>query len=157
MGFSPWGVGVAMAVLLPNLVLVWAPPRDGYPSARVPSPLTWLERAGQALCLVIPAIISPGALRGWWMLPLIAALAGYYLLWVRYLTRGRTAGLLFEAVWRVPVPMAILPVLTFLAAAAWLGNPWLAASALILGAGHIPASVIRARALTGTGADAARA
>lgn len=157
MGFSPWGVGVSLAVLLPNLVLAWAPPRDGYPAAPVPLFLTSLERAGQALCLVIPAIVAPAPLRWWWMLPLIAALVGYYLLWMRYLTRGRTAGSLFEPVWRVPVPMAILPVIAFAAAAVWLGNPWLAAAALILGVGHIPASIIRARALAGTGTDGVRA
>lgn len=157
MGFSLLGLCVSLAVLAPNLLLIWAPPRDGLPSAPVPLFLTSLERAGQALCLVIPAVVAPAPLRGWWMLPLIAALAGYYLLWTRYLTHGRTAGLLFASVWRVPVPMAILPVIAFAAAAAGLGNPWLAAAAFILGVGHIPASIIRARALTGTDTDGVRA
>jgi hypothetical protein len=54
--------------------------------------------------------------------------------------------LLYRPLWRVPVPMAILPAAVFLAAAAWLSNPWIAIAALILAAGHIPVSVITARA-----------
>jgi hypothetical protein len=37
--------------------------------------------------------------------------------------------------------MAVFPVLAFLAAAGWLDNPWLAGAAIILAAGHIPASL----------------
>lgn len=42
--------------------------------------------------------------------------------------------------------MAILPVVVFLASAAWLSNPWIAAAAVILAVGHIPAALLIARA-----------
>lgn len=148
MGFSPLGLAVALAVLLPNLLLIRFAPTEPWPAASVPWPLSALERAGQALCLVVPAITLPGPLVWWWLVVALAGVAGYYALWARYLVRGRSLHALYGPYWRVPVPMAILPVVTFLAAAAWLGNPWFAAAAVVLGIGHIPASVVIARVVT---------
>lgn len=114
---------------------------------RGPRLLTVVERTGQALCLVVPAVTASGTIVWWWWAaPAGVALAGYYLLWVRYL-RVRTPDLLYRAAGVLPVPMAVLPVVVFLAAGAWLGNPWIAASAVVLAAGHIPASMRVARAV----------
>lgn len=147
MGFSPWGLVVGLAVLAPNLLLVCLPPRVPVPTARVPRLLGWLERVGQALCLVVPAITQPGELAAWWAVPALVALAGYYALWARYVLTGRVGAALYRPWWAVPVPMAILPVVVFLSAAAWLSNPWVAVAAVVLAAGHIPASAIIARAV----------
>jgi hypothetical protein len=111
--------------------------------------LVWLERAGQAACLVVPAITLPSELSWGWSVPAGAALLLYWALWVRYLATGRTASALYRPAWRVPVPMAVLPVLVFLCAGLWLGNIVIVAAALVLGAGHIPASVIVAREVLG--------
>ena len=148
MGFSPLGLIVGFAVLAPNLLLVLFPPRTPPPVAHVPLPLAWLERAGQALCLIVPAITQPGEVARWWAIPVFAGLAGYYALWARYLLTGRTGATLYRTWWVVPVPMAILPVVVFLSTAAWLSNPWIALAAAILAAGHIPASAIIARAVS---------
>lgn len=145
MGFSTLGLIVGLAVLAPNLLLVAFPPRMLPPTAHVPRPLGWIERAGQALCLVVPAITQPGKLAGGWAIPVFAGLAGYYALWARYLLTGRKGTTLYRPWWVVPVPMAILPVVVFLSAAAWLSNPWIAVAAVILAVGHIPASAIIAR------------
>ncbi|GAA2225685.1 hypothetical protein N1031_04395 [Herbiconiux moechotypicola] len=146
MGFSPIGLIVSLAVLAPNLLLLPFPPRDQPAARRIPPVLTWVERAGQGLCLVVPAITEPGAVVWWWAPVVAAALAGYCALWLRYLLRGRSHALLFEPVWRIPVPMALLPVVAFLATAAWLGNPWIALAAVVLAAGHIPISLLTAGA-----------
>jgi len=144
-GFSPLGLVVSLAVLAPNLLLVAFPPRTAISRVRIPLLLTVLERGGQALCLVVPAITEPGETRWWWAVPVAAAVSTYYALWGRYLMTGRIASALYRPLWRVPVPMAILPVVAFAAAAAWLGNGWIALAALVLAAGHIPASVLIAR------------
>jgi hypothetical protein len=146
-GFSPLGLIVSIAVLAPNLLMIWFAPRQPYAAVRVPVFLTVLERAGQALCLVVPAITEPGATVWWWVIPAGIALLGYYALWVRYLVGGRAIELLYSPVLGIPVPMAILPVVVFLSAAGWLWNPWLLIAAVVLAAGHIPGSVITARAI----------
>lgn len=146
-GFSPLGLIVSLAVLTPNLLLVWLPPREPLPSAPVPRPIRWLERAGQACCIVVPAITTIGDTASWWALPAASALVGYYALWGRYLTTGRDPTTLYRD-WRgLPVPMALLPVLVFLTSAAWLSNGWIALAALVLAAGHLPAATITARTL----------
>lgn len=147
MGFSPLGLIVGLAVLAPNLLLLRFPPRDPLPRVAVPRVLSWLERAGQALCLVVPAITDPGPIAWWWVAPGVVALAIYYALWVRYLRSGRPVSALYRPLWRAPVPMAILPVAVFLSASAWLGDVWIAVAALVLALGHIPVAVLNARAL----------
>lgn len=144
---SPLGLAVALAVLAPSLLMIGAASHGGERSARMPPLLVWLERAGQGLCVVVPVMTEPGPLRWGWSGLLAAALAGYYALWVRYLAAGRARAALYQALWRIPVPLAILPVVVFLAAAAWLSNPWIAASAAVLAAGHVPASVIVSRSI----------
>lgn len=147
MGFSTLGLIVSLAVLAPNLLLVLFPPRTPPPRVHVPRLLGWIERAGQVLCMVLPAITEPGEIARWWAFPAFVGLAGYYALWARYLSTGREGATLYRPWWVVPVPMAILPVVVFLSTAAWLNNPWIALAALVLAVGHIPASAIFARAV----------
>ncbi len=71
---------------------------------------------------------------------------GYWLLWGRY-ARLRTPAALFGPVRGIPVPMAILPVAAFLSCAMLLSNPWITVAAVVLASGHIPVSLLRARAL----------
>lgn len=142
MGFSPIGLIVGLAVLAPTLLLLWLPPRTTSPPPAIPALLSWLERAGQALCLVVPAITEPGPLVGWWSAPAVMALLGYYALWARYVFTGRDQATLYRRWWVIPVPMAVLPVIVFLSTAGWLSNGWIAASAVLLAAGHLPASLI---------------
>lgn len=139
------GLLVSLAVLGPNLLLLRFPPSVPMPTAEIPRPLAWTERAGQALCMVVPAITAAGELVWWWAAPVLAGLAGYYLLWGRYLRTGRRGDTLYRSAWGIPVPMAVLPVGVFLATAAWLSNPWVALAALVLGAGHIPAALLVSR------------
>ncbi|GGM59339.1 hypothetical protein [Microbacterium saperdae] len=147
MGFSLLGLIVSIAVLAPNLLLLWFPPHGQNTVARVPRLLEGVERMGQALCLVVPAITLPGAIVWWWALPAVLALAIYYGLWGRYLVAGRAQALLYASLWRVPVPMAVMPVVVFLCAAAWLSNPWIAIAAAVLALGHIPVALLTRRAI----------
>ncbi|WP_182526510.1 hypothetical protein [Nocardioides dongkuii] len=148
MAFSPAGLALSLAVLAPNLLMLRFPPRDPLPSVRAPRVVSGAERAGQALCLVVPAASTHGPTEPAWAALVAGCLAGYYGLWVRYLRGGRGGAALYEPVWGVPVPMAVLPVLAFLAASAWLGNPWIAVSAVVLAVGHVPAALLVGRAMT---------
>ncbi len=145
MGFSPLGLAIGLAVLAPNLLLLRFPPTTPWPAVRVPWSLAGAERAGQAMCLVAPAITATAPFHRWWAVPVAAALGLYYALWFRYLARDRTVAALYRPVVGIPVPMAVLPVVVFLGTAAWLTSAWTAAAALVLAAGHVPASVLVAR------------
>lgn len=147
MGFSPWGTVVAVSVLLPSLTLLVLPPRRPLPRVPVARVWVWLERAGQVLCLTVPCITEPGRVRDGWGWVMFAALLAYGALWVRYLVSGRRRDTLYRPWCRVPVPMAVLPVLAFLSAAVWLSNPWIAGAAVVLAAGHLPVSLAMARAV----------
>ncbi|NYD68809.1 hypothetical protein [Agromyces atrinae] len=147
MGFSVLGLVVSLAVILPNLLVLVFPPREGFPSTRIPPILSGVERAGQALCAVVPVITEPGAVHGWWAIPVLVGLVAYYLLWARYLISGRPVTALYGPFWGVPVPMAITPVIVFAATGLGLSNVWVVGSAVVLAAGHIPASLMIARSL----------
>ena len=105
-----------------------------------------LERVGQVGCLVLAVIVAPVSGHPGWLIALIALVALYYLLWVRYLVGGRPFRLLYAPLGPVPVPLALTPVLAFLSASVWLQNWPLAAAALVLGVGHITVSLQTARA-----------
>jgi len=145
MGFSGLGLALGLAVFAPNLLLLWFPPRPPMGDVRVPGIFVVLERAGQALCVTVPAITVGASVHWWWLIPVAVFVFAYWALWVRFLRAGRPLQALLGPVRGVPVPMALLPVLAFLAGAVWLGNPWLAIAAVVLAAGHIPTSVITAR------------
>lgn len=145
MGFSLLGLAVSLAIFLPNLLLIPFPPRPKLESPAVPRVLLVFERAGQALCMTVPAITAAGPIARGWAVPVVLAVLAYGALWIRYLRRGRPASALFDTVFGIPVPMALAPVVAFLGAAAWLQNPWIALAAVILAIGHIPMSLLAAR------------
>lgn len=145
MGFSLLGLTVSLAIFLPNLLLIPFPPRPKLESPAVPRVLLVFERAGQALCVTVPAITATGAIAWGWAVPVVLAVLAYWALWIRYLHRGRPASALFDTVFGIPVPMALAPVAAFLGTAAWLQNPWIALAAGVLAVGHIPTSLLAAQ------------
>lgn len=149
LGFSPVGLAVAALVLAPNLLLVFVGPRGRAPKPLVPPVIQALEGIGQVACLLVPTATVTTAMN-----PAVLAAAGvvlvvYYAGWVRFLASGRRWASLYEPWGSVPVPMAITPVLVFLLAGIGLANLWVVAASLVLGAGHIPASLRAARVLAG--------
>mgnify|MGYP003677459720 CR=1 FL=1 len=146
MGFSLAGAAVSLAILAPDALLIFFRPVDTAPPIRSPRLLTWLERGGQALCLVAPALTGQDPGDPWWLAAVIACIAVYISLWARYLATGRRFATLYAPLGPIPVPMAVFPIAAFLLAAAWLGSGWSALAAVILAAGHIPLALASARA-----------
>ena len=147
MGFSLAGLLVGLAILLPSLLLLAFPARDAPPLPPESLPLTGLERGGQMGCLVLATIIASVPGFWWWGAAVVVCVLVYYGLWVRFFSTGRPFAALYEPLGPIPVPMAVFPVLAFLACAAWLANWWLAAAALVLAIAHITTSLKIARAL----------
>jgi len=158
----PLGGLVSIAVLLPNLLVVfWSPwPSQSGGNAEVVSEnrlLLVLERVGQLGCFALPFFLQielRGATEAVALGVMVAALALYYSGWLRYLRYGRKEDILYAPMWRLPLPMAVMPILYFLAASMILHSVWLTASAVILGIGHIPLSQATRARLTGLGKEA---
>ena len=143
MTYSIAGAVVSLVVLLPNLLLLAFPPRDRVVTRDAGLLATILERAGQAGCLVLPFLVGGSGGWSWWLLPLGIAIGAYLALWARYLADRRTASLyrpLGPGSLRLPIPMAVFPVLAFLSAGGWLGSAFVGAAAVVLAAGHLPNS-----------------
>jgi hypothetical protein len=68
---------------------------------------------------------------------MLIAIGFYYLAWGRYFSQGVKRILLFSPFWGVPLPLAVSPVVYFLAAACVLHSVYLAAATVIFGVCHI--------------------
>lgn len=134
---------VTALVLLPNALMLIAPPSDVPPSAearsRLDRAMELVERVGQIGCFIAP-VVSGAFVLGAQPVALAvaaAALALYYVCWARYLLRGRRFELLFAPLIGLPLPMAVAPIVCF-AATAMLLHSWLLATAVVvLAVGHL--------------------
>ncbi|WP_187377827.1 hypothetical protein [Paenibacillus senegalimassiliensis] len=138
---------IPAVVLLPNF-LFWAWPPEGMPSSvqavQVHLGLKVAEGAGRVGVMVVPlfyGIHMNQSLASLALVIMIIAMLLYSVGWVRYLRQGRRYYWLFAPLWGIPVPMAIMPVLYFLASSLLLESIPMLVSAIILGIGHIPSSL----------------
>ncbi len=139
------GFLIPLAVLLPNLLYVFFPPRNvptsaSEPASRNDKVMQALERLGQVACFVLPvfyAIPAPDGVGVAMLVLMGGALLLYYAGWARYLLRGRDVRTLYSPMLGMPLPMAVTPVIYFLAAAALLYSWLLMLGALILATGHL--------------------
>ncbi len=150
------GWAVPVAVLLPNALWLVLPSAAAPPARPPTTPPSWARRGepvewvGRAAVFIIPVFcrFSLGSTAG--MLALAAmllSLAFYYTGWARYFTRGRTPVLLFKPLFGVPLPLAVSPVVYFLAASVALRSVPLAVSAVAFGVAHVAISLFEYRRL----------
>ena len=139
---------VPILVLLPNLLWMLLPPR-GQPKGSTGSTprlhrlMEILEWVGRIATLVIPFFyrVEVQSIRQVIALAVMAlALLFYYAGWTRYFVRGRSYGLLFEPFLGIPIPLAISPIVYFLAASVLFGSWYLALATAILAIGHLSIS-----------------
>jgi hypothetical protein len=144
MGKMLMGWLIPLLMLLPNALMVRFPPTDRSENASgVNRWLEALERLGQAGVFVIPCfyrIRIQDAIASVSLVMMALALTGYYICWLRYIQRGRRYALLFAPIWGIPLPMAVMPVIYFGAAAAVIRSWPLAATTLVFAIGHLAAS-----------------
>jgi hypothetical protein len=139
------GWPITVLILLPNLLMLLLPPvapavQTDAPSGSKYRLMQVLERAGQAGVFSLPffyrfstgAPVSNAALA-----MMTCALLFYYAAWGRYALRGHRFELLYEPMLKVPLPMAVSPVVYFLAASVLVRSWPLALAALVLTVGHL--------------------
>lgn len=142
MGFSVIGTIIAAAMLLPNVLFLFFPPQN-VPQGKRDAGIffTILERVGEA-GLIVLLIVSHDAFAekapDIWMALMIACIAVYYGLWLRYLLKGRQAALLTKPLFAFPIPMAVFPVFAFAFASVWGTSFLLLAADAVFALGHIP-------------------
>lgn len=149
----PLGGIITLLVLLPNLLAVFFPPStrladDSQPNRSRLQIMTVVERIGQAGSFVIPffyRVTLTSSIQAIALAIMVGALALYYAGWVRYLVQGRAEVLFYRSLLGIPLPMAIMPVIYFLAASALLGSVWLLLAAVLLGVGHITVTWLQSR------------
>lgn len=139
MGFSLIGLLITGIILLPNLLMILLPPKNAPEKIKDAGALmTLIERVGQAACFLLPVFsrdyIETAGLNCWFVLAALCV-AAYDGLWIRYGVK-RDFRLLFAPFLRIPIPMAVYPVLAFAFIAVWIQSVWLGAAAAVLAVGH---------------------
>jgi hypothetical protein len=131
--------------MLPNLLWMLFPPR-GRPEDSAGSKgglhrlMEFMEWVGRIAALVIPFFYRIEAQSPRQIVALVVvalALLFYYAGWARYFLRGRRYALLFDRFLGVPIPLAISPIVCFLAASVLFGSWTLALASVVLGVGHL--------------------
>ncbi|MNB82224.1 hypothetical protein D3C75_290280 [compost metagenome] len=145
---------IPAAVLLPNLLYAFWPATNVPKLTDSPRSLLYkiVEGAGRAGVMITPIFSAApqfNLYETFFLSGMIVFLLLYYAGWARYLAGGREWSLLFLPMGGLPVPMAVAPVLFFISASLFLHSPLLLISSLILGAGHIPASLHMYRQIGG--------
>jgi len=140
----PLGGLITAAALIPNLLAlrqgVEQPKSIGQNNFQV---IRLLERLGQVGTFAIPffyQISVPTTTERIALALMSMFLAPYYAGWWRYVRGGKTEALLYEPILGIPLAMAVLPVLYFLAASLLLHSLYLAIAAGVLGIAHIRVS-----------------
>lgn len=135
---------IPVAIFMPNLLWLLLPPVNT-PSLNKAKEAAWLtvgENAGRVGVIVIPlfypVVLDEGG--SFYIISMLLLLGVYYSGWIRFFHGGRRYILLFAPLWRIPVPMAISPVLYFMVAAGLLHSVPMLIAALLLAIGHIPIS-----------------
>ena len=99
-----------------------------------------IERIGQIGTFPHPLLLPIPALRGAAIDALVVmalALLFYYSGWARYAIKGQRFVLLFAPFLKVPLPLAVSPVVYFAAASVFLRAWPLTIAVIILAAGHL--------------------
>lgn len=142
-GFSYIGLLFLLMLFIPNFFWTKHKPQDYEKYAKNENKiLLTFERIGEALVACIALVFSDfniGTTSLWslWLLAAFGFMLLYELWWVRYFKSRKTMSDFYSSLCGVPVAGATLPVLAFLLLGIYGRNPFMIASAILLGIGHI--------------------
>lgn len=126
---------IPLFVLLPNFLYVVIKPSQPIPTVHVDLFFVICEKVGQVGMVVLPLFYTVN-FRHPLLIIMVIVLAFYYYAWLRYF-RTRRVKSLYEPLFYLPIPLAVLPILYFLCSALLIGNPLVYIAWLLLAAGHI--------------------
>lgn len=140
----PGLIAFALPMLINLAYVLWPPVGEVQPPTNITRWVELVERITRVPYLLALVFLAgdrtlPGKCALLWLAVVFLAL--YYAVWLRYFLGGRNPALLGQAFLFVPMPLAVFPVLYYLCAALWLGNPPAAVLMLLFGAAHLTVSV----------------
>jgi hypothetical protein len=139
------GALIPALFMIPNVVWMLVPKSDQGEQVSVSVFLTIVENAGRVAVLVLPFFFSLDVNKEFSRPALIGiglALVIYYVSWIRYFVGGRSAELLGEPLFGIPVPLAVAPAV-FLVLSSYLMSSWLMFGAsIVFGIAHIWVSAV---------------
>ncbi|WP_220093792.1 hypothetical protein [Gryllotalpicola protaetiae] len=140
-GFSYVGAAFLVALFVPNLIWARHPP-DGYDPSGENRVLRALERIGQVAVTGLTLFAAdtnprPWSALSWFLAAAVLLMIAYEACWVRYFRSSRTLSDFYRSAVGVPVPLATLPVTSFVLLGIY-GESWpVVAAAVVLGVGHL--------------------
>ncbi|MEF2965754.1 hypothetical protein V3851_07930 [Paenibacillus sp. M1] len=144
--FSSIGLIISILILMPSLLFFTLfPPKNAPAAAPAINPIfTLLERVGQGAVFMVLIFLTKPDFSGrdadvWAMLTAVCFVL-YYIMWIRYLARGRDRGYLTKAFLFIPIPLAVFPVCALLFASLWGESLWLCIATVIFAVGHLAVS-----------------
>ena len=138
------GLFIPIPIVLPNLIWVMAPKPPAKPERPDPATasrvLSMIEAGGRGAVLVVPLFLKAEVATR--MDEVFLAVGGlaltiYYAGWMRYFAGGRSPALLFRKLAFLPVPLAVAPVVYFLAFSLLTRSMVLGAVSALFGCAHV--------------------
>lgn len=156
-GFSYVGLIYLLMLFIPNIIWSKNIPTE-YDAIQENKVLLLLERIGQVLCTCIVLVFTNFNISVWnmwniWLIISFIMMVIYEIAWVRYFKNKPTCANFYRSLWGIPVPLAILPVLSFLLLGIYGKVIWLIIAAIILGVGHIGIHLQHIQALKKKGTE----
>ena len=140
----PNGWIITIAALAPNLLWMVIPPPHIPPAERDKDRFTkemvvieWIGRIGIFTIPLFCSIEITNQVDKIATLVMLGSLALYYIGWARYFINGRDYRFLYEDLLKIPLPLALCPVIYFGAASIVLHSIVLAIAVVIFGVAHI--------------------
>ena len=132
-----------IVILFPNFILLVFKPTHTPSHSRKTMMwrmLGWIEHVGRFMTMFF-CLLSPVSVDGTFkyvMLALMVLVIGlYYIGWLRYITAGHDYRVLFEPLLKIPLPMALFPILFFLLVAWLIQSSEMGISILIFAVAHL--------------------
>ncbi len=134
------GALIPLLIMLPNVVWMIMPKADASQPTSEPLWLTIMENVGRFATLILPFFFSLDLNRKFSTPVAIgmgAALAVYYVCWIRYFAGGRSPELLGAPFFGIPQPLAVAPIAFFALSSYLMGSWWMFAASVLFGVAHI--------------------
>ena len=137
-GFSVVGLILLVILFVPNMLWSKYPPKDYEKYSKNENRiLLALERIGEILVVVFSLFCGVDFSFNLLLLVVFLLMIIYELYWIRYFKSSKTMHDMYGSFYGIPLPGAVLPVISFFLFGVSANNLFLIISSIILGIGHV--------------------